>query len=718
GKEILFGNSKVEIKIDTISGTVTGLFNKSSKIQYLNNGKPDIFRLNYSNFENQGAVSGDMWSAGYGSVIYGTKQRVSATHFKETSHGAILHVLYDEMNTGNRNIPVAVAYTIELVSNEEETQWNISIKNEDPGTIREVEFPVFAGLAPMDNLIMPNHGGQKLVDPISKLSDENPEVYLEYPARASMQWFEYYSQNRGLYMASYDKNLEYTRMYFGRQDERNNAAMWFVKYPFVVKGQAWQSPLIGVGIHAGDWHWGADHYRTWIESWVAKPTPPKHVMEMIGGGTGLWIKDRDTKTLHTYEEIVGSVDKLKTGPVKNGVMLVGWFYNGHDTYFPEYNAIPDLGGDLALKKAVDKVHEKGFLVNAYMNGRLNNNETQTYKQFGKKWSVLGLAPGLGVGSINFYELQEGWNKAWEHTKKSEGWFSVMCPSAKGWQDHIVGQVEHGLREYHFDGIFLDQPGSYYAELCYNRNHGHRTPATAWGPGYLEIFKRIYQIGKKLNKDFSIWSEGMNDAYSQYLDFHTDKNPIWIPMRAHPQVETFVEMWRYTMPWCITQNGRDKYSLPASKDMVYGDYYRFLLGIRGISPGFDTTWHGSKADSLQRVSVVEKIEKLWRKGGEFFFYGTFKDDVGITVSDTNVLAKSYISKNGIAIPIWNTTKQPLNIELLVDTDLLMEQNKQVQEVKLLEKDNPIRYKTVGKKINITMQLMPNDVEVVIIKGSST
>ncbi|MEO5592381.1 MAG: hypothetical protein ABIR15_02475 [Chitinophagaceae bacterium] len=67
----------------------------------MNNGQPDIFRFNYLNFKNQGAEPGDICSASYGSVIYGTKQKYSATRFEATRHGGIVHVSYDEMNTGN-----------------------------------------------------------------------------------------------------------------------------------------------------------------------------------------------------------------------------------------------------------------------------------------------------------------------------------------------------------------------------------------------------------------------------------------------------------------------------------------------------------------------------------------------------------------------------------------------------------------------------------------
>jgi hypothetical protein len=144
-----------------------------------------------------------------------------------------------------------------LKADDEETRWRIAIQNRDAGTIREVHFPFLSGLERLDALIMPNQGGQKLRDPLERLSDEIPRVDLEYPARASMQWFEYYSANAGLYMASYDSSLAYTRLLFGRSGESADVAMWIVKYAFAPSETSWESTQLAMGIHAGDWHWGA-----------------------------------------------------------------------------------------------------------------------------------------------------------------------------------------------------------------------------------------------------------------------------------------------------------------------------------------------------------------------------------------------------------------------------------------------------------------------------
>jgi hypothetical protein len=390
-------------------------------------------------------------------------------------------------------------------------------------------------------------------------------------------------------------------------------------------------------------------------------------------------------------------------------MLIGWMYNGHDTYYPEYNAIPDLGGDKALVAAIDQAHAAGASVTAYVNGRLNNIETETYKKFGKRWAVLGMAPRLGVGTIDFYELHEDWNKQWERAKRGEGWYSVMCPSAKGWQDFIVGQVLHVVRDYHFDGVFLDQPGSYYAELCYNKTHGHTTPATAWGPGYLEIFRRIRAEARKINPEFTIYTEGMNDAYGEFLDYHTDKNPLWEPMRTHPEMETFVEMWRYTVPAYVTSNGPNGYTYPPSRDATYGDYYRFVMGIRGIGRS-----GGRGAANPARDAVVSKIERLWTKGGEFLFYGRFMDNVGLAVSSPAMFAKVYQADAGIAVPVWNVTAEDAKGSLTIDLNALGLAEAAPAGAASLDTGSSLEMKTQGGRLVVPVALKPHDADVIVFR----
>jgi len=712
---LLFGNSKIEIKIDGKNGCVKGLLNKEQNIEFLENGVPEVFRIIYCVWSIHGAAIKDPWSAVYGTTINSSVQKLYSRNFIKSEDGAKLEIEYNQLRLERRTIKVKVKYTVELKSGKYETQWKIYVENNDEGTIREIDFPFISGLTKLDSLIMPASSGQKLTDPIDKLSDEIPIVYLEYPGRASMQWFEYYSSKAGLYMASYDKSLEYTILSFGRAKgfEDKNASMWTSKFPFVTSGNSWESPIYSIGIYSGDWHWGADRYRDWLETWIRKPKISKHVKEMMWL-QGINIKNMREEVENTYDDVVREIKDVESPFHGIMLMLVGWFYNGHDTFYPEYKPIPDLGGENSLVKAVDSLHSLGVTVSAYINGRIANIETETYKKYGKKWAVLGKAPDLGVNTIDFFELHENWNQEWTRSSKSEGWFVVMCPSVKDWQNHIISESTRIIKDYYIDGLFIDQPGSYYAEFCYNKNHGHTTPANAWGPGLCQLFRKIREETRKINPESFLYTEGMNDAYGQYLDFHYDKNPLsWANMSVHPERETFVEMWRYTLPSYITSG--EGYTFPSSLDKIYGINYFFVMGLRlrGFGPSkrkpdlTDEEWTKAKA-------AMEKIEHLWKKGKKFFFYGRFMDDVGLETSTPYILSKVYISPKGVAIAMWNTTEKDVTCDVSVNLKALDISNTKVTKATMLSTDETILQKRIGDIIKTKIKIKAHDVDAIIIK----
>jgi hypothetical protein len=506
-------------------------------------------------------------------------------------------------------------------------------------------------------------------------------------------------------------------MCFGRTGERPEAGMWIVKYPFAASGASWESPELSLGIHSGDWHWGGDRYRTWLASWAEPADVPRKVQELIGGLREIGIKTPDGEVANAYGSMVSLARQVREAPHGVAFLVAGWMYDGHDTYYPEYVPIPDLGGERGLVEAVDRVHELGVAVTAYVNGRLCNVETDTYRKHGKGWSVLGRAPGLGVNSTDFFELHEEWNRSWDRTKPGEGWFAVMCPDVKGWQDHLVGEVSRVIGRYRFDGIFLDQPGSYYGELCYNRKHGHTTPATAWGPGLLELFRRVRREMRRLDSDSILWTEGMNDAFGQYMDYSMDKNPLWLPMRIHPACETFVEMWRYTLPARVIVNDSRAYSYPPSQDPVYGDNYLFVLGVRGLnrstSRGIDTVTADGDVERARRSGVIEKIERLWIEGGQYLFHGRFMDDVGLEVSAPDVLARLYRGRDGIAVPVWNTASRPATFDVSVDLDAVGVRRRPVR-VLSLDSGTRLPHEAAGGIVKVKLSLAAHETDVIVLE----
>jgi hypothetical protein len=214
---------------------------------------------------------------------------------------------------------------------------------------------------------------------------------------------------------------------------------------------------------------------------------------------------------------------------------------------------------------------------------------------------------------------------------------------------------------------------------------------------------------------------MNDAFGQHMDYGMDKNPLWQPMRIHPESESFVEMWRYTLPDRIIVNDSGAYSYPPSHDPVYGDGYLFVLGVRGLSPsgkrGIDTVAEHDE-ERARRRAVVEKIERLWIEGGRYLLHGRFMDDVGLEVSVANVLAKVYRGESGVAVPVWNTTAQPVRFDVRVHLDALGLEPRGSVQASSLDRGSTLFQAVSGDVVEVTMTLPPHDIDVVVLESEDS
>ena len=124
---------------------------------------------------------------------------------------------------------------------------------------------------------------------------------LAYPGMATMCWMDLWDERGGgVYLACQDPRYRLTELTFSNGTEDRPAgvepqgtpppgdpAYRYAKVPGtyvnlgfdkrlrVARGAAVEMPEVVVGVHEGDWHWGADQYRAWAEPWMtrAKRTP-------------------------------------------------------------------------------------------------------------------------------------------------------------------------------------------------------------------------------------------------------------------------------------------------------------------------------------------------------------------------------------------------------------------------------------------------------------
>jgi hypothetical protein len=489
--------------------------------------------------------------------------------------------------------PVKVRLMGRLDSGRGEVAWSIELVNGARGTVVGVIGPGLAGIRDIAGgwLYFPDRPGQRLADPWQALSAKANR--MEYPVPASMQYVVYAGADtgtasrsgvRGVAYHVFDQEMVYKQLVFGGADREISV----IQYPFVAAGGRWQSPPIVWQALRRDWHEAADRYRGWFGSWAVRPAISAQVRAFpILAGTVVRARPVDDPRIHdvtkeqevrTYAAALEQVRQLQQRGYE-GAEFIGWFGRGHDTAYPDYDPAADMGGEEGLKNTVAEMHKMGLLAIFYLNARLGDYNSPTL-QAHPEWEV---------------ELANG-----QRTKEGYGGetFAVMCPAVPGWQEHMRQQILRVERDYHGDGVQLDQVGAAWSFLCFNPAHGHRTPATAWTEGYTKMLRDSQRETRMINPQFWTWIEGAWEGAGQYVDL--SGGGFW---KRTPGSVTFPRLYRYTLPdhpmfgdpkmggvpvWCPTDIHRAKKIYDAVRSIFWDGRFMDDIGL-SAPQGAEAYW---------------------------------------------------------------------------------------------------------------------------------
>jgi len=189
-------------------------------------------------------------------------------------------------------------------------RFGMTVRNSTIYNIAEVIFPMLSGLRigqdPSDDyLFTPVVTGSIVRYPAAfqfprAAYSDRP---LKHPGMASMCWMDLWdARGGGLYLACEDKQFRTTELTFspgapgGATESKADVAplppTQGARYKYAKQPGAYISlgfnkrilisratgpvrlPDVVVGVHEGDWHWGADRYREWVSTWMRKlPSP-------------------------------------------------------------------------------------------------------------------------------------------------------------------------------------------------------------------------------------------------------------------------------------------------------------------------------------------------------------------------------------------------------------------------------------------------------------
>ncbi len=408
-----------------------------------------------------------------------------------------------------------------------ELRWSVQLSNHSQGVVVGIVGPILREIpdVPAGALYIPDRPGQKLDNPWTALAAERKAI--NYPVPASMQYLAYAGSKGGVAYHVFDRDMVLKQFRFGGPDREMSAC----QYPFVRPGCDWKSPLIMWQSLDSDWHEAADRYRAWFNTIASRPLISERVKSYpIMGGTVVLSRPVDDANLHdvmkrqevgAYAAALEQARSLKQGGYQ-GTQLVGWFGQGHDTTYPDHLPSDVMGGRNGLIAALKGMRDIGSIPGLYLNARLANVTSTTFLAH-PDWEVR-------MGNGQKYSEQYGNQK-----------FALMCPGSSEWRAHLKGEVLRCVGEYGAEVVQLDQIGAASSVLCFNPNHGHKTPATAWGEGYPALLKEVQAEARKLNPLFWDWVEGAWEGAGPYIDL--SQGGYWESIAG---TVTFPQMYRYTL----------------------------------------------------------------------------------------------------------------------------------------------------------------------------
>jgi hypothetical protein len=379
------------------------------------------------------------------------------------------------------------------------SRWALSAAVPGGWKVEEAVFPrvTFHRADGMKLAVPPSWGLEKAVEPGFHWD-------AEYPSwGATMQFVAAYDPEGGLYFATHDPRANHKE--FAADADEAGVTLACKHYPAIAEGDFALPYEVFLGAYEGGFTEAATTYREFALSapWAkAGPLSQRGVPKWLLD-TELWLKPGETPWTDDAAECIAAtkanVERCRQAKAYFDVPISLHWYRWHqipyDALYPEY--FPAKAG---FTEGVKEAQEAGFHVMPYINGRLCDPASETWKQGGSQWAARD---------------QDG--EPYTEVYDSKVPLNVMCPATPWWQGTVTDLVKRLVDEIGVDGVYIDQITCAKAERCFAEDHGHaQGGGTFWAEGYRTLLEGAR---KHLPADGMLTSEECIECWMDLLDAH-------------------------------------------------------------------------------------------------------------------------------------------------------------------------------------------------------
>lgn len=693
GMQITLKNKRVSLQFDLSNGNLIQL--SSGDQALLNADKSVQNETAFGNFTLYlDLTTGDKWetrsSVSELVCVSSRTQELASSEVIDLENGKKLRLVWDISfeHAGISYSGISVMAEIEVYNGSGETQWNYSVKNECEGiTVVSMVCAQIGSISEENDfsLFYPMLEGELHDHAVtlakqSKLrAGKDGYVYgvknarslsVSYPGSLSMQLMQLYNEDNGIYAYSKDTTNEFKKLNFGIFDGENEydegkvgASLSFSTYPFAEKGEQKNIAPIHIGVqNEGGWYEGADRYRNHLLSQNIRFHNYGETVKNFSGMIATIATQPNQRPTMAYDKnkVMGFSNDIETTLLDadnlgyDNMLLLGWSDKGFDTMYPDFKFMEAMGGESGFQSGVGKAQKNGDRVIAYLNAYSVNGDSE--------WSLSGNWENCAVKDENGNKYTMGWGSAA---------FTAMCPMSEGYSSALT-EAAARLAKNGVNGLFFDQLMEMPATLCYDRTHGHKTPATAYGEGYEKVFTQIHAQMQKYTDDYIFLCEGINDAYIRYVDLPVG---MWARLMKYrlnteeendPNVEpiySMPEITRYTIPTKILgiQN-EDGSSVEMNEHS-----YAFLMGDPILRSGGSTN-----PIATQLISIYEQYPEIYGQSVYIHSRG-ISTEQGLEIG-------AIVGENQFIISIYNPTDDLISGKVRLDLKKIGYKDSEVQSIK--------------------------------------